>query len=284
MINRTFKFRFGNKDDLNALHENYVWFADFESLNDPFEGQVQFITDDINDELRLKFLTKCFSERPLKEASPEAEADSYYREYEEVKGIPFSQFVDSWAKKEFEKIQKSHRSRYFVFSQSQTGDDHEFPSPLNNIQMWSHYANKFEGYCIEFDFDRLKDTIQSMNSIMLNAAPVKYPQVGTLPTLNLKTFMQDYLNGDKEAAKEILKALYVKQQNWMIENEVRFISQNRGKHYYDPSSIRAIYIAEKMPSTDREEIISTVEAKRKGIKIFDVEIHEDEYMLGFSPR
>ncbi|WP_444932009.1 DUF2971 domain-containing protein [Microbulbifer sp. SSSA002] len=280
---RTFKFRFGTERDFDALHENYIWFADFTSLNDPFEGYARFNTDGISHELRMNFLKKYFPDFPLKESTPEAEVNRYHRENYENKEISFSQYVDSWAKDKFEELQKLYRNKYFVFSQSKARDNDAIPSPLNNLQMWAHYANGFKGYCIEFDFNRLKESIQSSNSVMLNTSPVKYPEDRSLPTVNLKSFMQSCLKGDTEAFIEILKAFNVKERNWIIENEVRFTSLNRGKHYYDPSSIRAIYIAEKMPSLARESVISIIESKRSNIKIFDVRIGTDEYKLGFSP-
>ncbi|MFT5591706.1 MAG: hypothetical protein ACI8SR_000061 [Oceanicoccus sp.] len=281
---RIFKFRYGNENDFDSLYEDYLWFSDFQSLNDPFEGYVQFDDRGIDDELRLAFLTKLYSESPRPECSPEEEAMTYYREYEKDRGTPFSEFVDSRAKEYFKKFHKEHRDSYFVLSLSRARDSHQYPSPLNSMQMWSHYANGFKGYCIEFDLDQLKESFNEKLGTKVGSAPVTYPSDGGLPMVNLNTFMNDHINGRRDSSSEILKGFKTKEPSWSFESEIRLISSLRGKHYYDPACINAVYIAEKMPEWAKLNITSALNSKRADINVIEVKMHPSKYELGYFPE
>lgn len=281
--NRIFKFRGGNENDFDSLYEDYLWFSDFQSLNDPFEGYVQFDDRGIGDELRLEFLTKLYSESPRPECSPEEEAMKYCREYEKDRGTSFSEFVDSRARQSFKKFHNEHRDSCFVLSLSRARDSHQYPSPLNSLQMWSHYANGFKGYCIEFDFVRLKESFEEKLGIKVNSAPVTYSSDGGLPMVNLKTFMNDHINGRSDSTKEILEGFNTKEPSWYYEREIRLISSLRGKHYYDPACINAVYIAEKMPEWAKSNITSALNSKCADINVIEVKMHPSKYELGFFP-
>lgn len=279
---RVFKFRAGNENDLDSFFENYLWFANLSDLNDPYEGYASFSDEDIDDNFRENFLAAVYAKDPKDSISPEQEAKIYRDEYEKDTGIKFSDYVDSKAVQIIESYYAEHKNDFKILSLSLAKDHHEHPSPLNNMLMWSHYANGFKGFCVEYDFEKLKKSIEHINEIELANSPVKYATDGKLPIIKLKTFMQATIDDSREASHEILKAFTRKEQSWAYENEVRFLSELGGKLLYDPSCINAIYIAEKAPSWLKSNLISNIAIKQSNIKIFLVALHPSEYKFGFS--
>ncbi|GAB2875934.1 DUF2971 domain-containing protein [Microbulbifer echini] len=273
--NRVFKFRYGTENDFDALFENYIWFADFSSLNDPFEGYVRFIENGVEDKLRYEFFSQA-----IQDNQPHTKTHN-------IESINPSKDIDALAKKEFQRRHKNYRKNYFTLSLSLDKGDHPLhPSPLNDLQMWAHYANGFKGYCIDFDLEKLNESIKENLSNeerepRLGQGRVKYLQ-GSFPEVNLKTLMEDYLNGNTNSSYEILDAFNAKECGWQHENELRLTSTKRGKHYYNPFCINAIYIAGNMPSWAKSNITSAIEQKNSEISLFEVTLHDSEYKLGFE--
>lgn len=148
--------------------------------------------------------------------------------------------------------------------------------------MWSHYANGFKGFCVEYDFEKLKDSIESNNNIKLATSEVKYATNGKLPTVQMKTFMQSTIDDSRDFSLEILGAFTKKEQSWGYENEVRFISEKSGKLQYSPDCINAVYISEKTPNWLKSTLLSNMALKEEGIKIYLVGLHPSKYKFGFS--
>ena len=278
---RVFKFRAGNENDLDSFFEDYLWFASLSDLNDPYEGYSSFSVEGVDDDFREKFLAAVYAKDPKDSISPEQEANIYREEYEKDTGIKFSEYVDSKAIQIVESYYDEHKNDFKILSLSLAKDDHEYPAPLNNMLMWSHYANGFKGFCIEYDFEKLKTSIEQGNGIELANSPVKYATDGKLPIIKLKTFMQSTIDDSRECSREILEAFTRKELSWAYENEVRFISEKGGKLLYDPSCINAIYIAEKAPSWLKSNLMANVALKQSNIKIHLVALHSSEYKFGF---
>jgi hypothetical protein len=287
MSRRVFKFRAGNENDLDSFFENYMWFANFSDLNDPYEGYASFSDEDIDDDFRENFLAEIYAKQ-LKpnttptNTSPKTTAKYCRDNYERSTGTKFSEYVDSQAIEAIESFYSEHKADYKILSLSLAKDNQDYPSPLNNMLMWSHYANGFKGFCVEYDFEKLKTSIESKNGIELTSSPVNYSTDGDLPIIKMKTFMQSSIEGSREASLEILQAFTKKEQSWVYENEVRFISGIGGKLFYNPDCINAIYISEKAPNWLKNSLVSNVTLKQANIKTIVVSLHASKYQFGFS--
>jgi hypothetical protein len=279
---RVFKFRSGNENDLDSLFENYMWFSGLSDLNDPYEGYASFDDAGIDDDFREKFLAAVFTKQPKKDVSPEIEASVYRKNYEKDTGTSFSDYVDTKAIEIIKSFYAEHKNDFKILSLSLAKDSHEHPAPLNNMLMWSHYANGFKGFCIEYDFEKLKGSIESNNNIELATSEVKYATDGKLPTVQMKTFMQSTIDDSRDFSLEILSVFTKKEQSWGYENEVRFISEKGGKLQYSPDCINAVYISEKTPSWLKSSLMSNVALKKADIKIVLVGLHPSEYKFGYS--
>lgn len=278
---RVFKFRAGNENDLDSFFEDYLWFSGLSALNDPYEGYSSFSVEGVDDDFREKFLASVFVKEPKDSISPEQEVKTYREECEKNTGVKFSKYVDSKAAQIVESYYDEHKNDFKILSLSLAKDEHQHPAPLNNMLMWSHYANGFKGFCVEYDFEKLKVSIEQKNGIELASSPVKYATDGKLPIVKLKTFMQSTIDDSRECSYEILEAFTRKEQSWAYENEVRFISEQGGKLLYDPFCINAIYIAEKAPDWLKSNLMSNVALKKSNIKIYIVALHSSEYKIGF---
>lgn len=279
---RAFKFREGNENDLDSLFENYMWFAALSDLNDPYEGYAHFSNKGLDDDFRLKFLTFLYSKKPKELISPEEEAENYRKNSDRETGVSFSEYVDTKAIEFFKSFYSEHKNDCKILSLSLARKNIDFPAPLNNMLMWSHYTNGFKGFCIEFDYEKLKKSLDKENNIELASSKVDYASDGKLPIVTLKKFMESIIDDSKESSQEILKSFTRKEQSWSYENEVRFISFKGGKLSYDPRCINAIYISDKTPNWLRSSILSSVAIKKAGIKIYLVRLHPSEYKFGFS--
>ncbi|MGR5382361.1 DUF2971 domain-containing protein [Vibrio harveyi] len=276
-MNRIFKFRFGSENDIEALTSDFIWFADIESLNDPYEGYARFNSEGVSDTLREQFLASVYSMEPDQSVAPHEEV----AQKKVALGPKFAEHIDSKAIESAKNYYKNHRYDYKVLSVSLQKDSHDFPAPLNNMLMWSHYANGFKGFCIEFDVERLVSTIVDRNAVQIGTSKIKYATDGKLPTVNLKTFMEAQISGGLDSSFEILTSFTKKEQSWSYENELRLISEMRGKHYYGSECVKAVYIAEKMPLEKRQTLLSIIANKPNQIDVFEVRLHPEEYKFGF---
>ncbi len=274
---KIFKFRSGNENDLDALANDYLWFSKLSELNDPYEGYVRLVQDGIDDDFRIHFLKNTFSKKPKAGISPEEEVREIYFECLQRSSEAFSEHVDERSKALLHEYYLDHVANTSVFSASLAKDKHKYPSPLNSMMMWSHYANGFRGYCVEYDFEKLISSIKLENSIDIGRSKVEYALDGKLPAINLKTFMQEHDKEDKGSSLEILKAFRIKEKSWFYENEVRLLSDRNGKIKISPEVINSIYISEKTP----QNIVEQISRKVKDIKLILVHLHDTDYKFGY---
>lgn len=279
---KAFKFREGNVRDLDAFFNNYLWFAALSSLNDPYEGYARFCSEGVTNELRINFLKKVFSTELSKDVDPELKVREIYLQHREKGESSFGQFVDSKASEILRPLHHGQRDDTFVYSLSLSrDDDSRMPSPLNNMQMWSHYAGGFKGFCMEFDFEKLRQSLREINGDTIATSQITYATDHMLPRVSIKLLMESYLSDDHTASSmEILQAFATKQASWEYENEVRLMAHTSGKMYFNPECIRAIYIANPMPEWTKTFLAAAASSKGRHIKVFDVHLHSEQYCFG----
>jgi hypothetical protein len=110
----------------------------------------------------------------------------------------------------------------------------------DNILMWSHYADKHKGFCIEFE--------RSDHNFLAgeSCVPVFYPEDDQLPTYK----PLDLLKPESFAGIATTKA-----KLWSYELEWRMISREKGNRPYAlPGDITAIIFGERMNEKHRQTI------------------------------
>lgn len=106
-----FKFRAGNENDLDALHQDYLWFTFCDDLNDPFEAMA-FIDDANIDSILYQQFRDTFNQK-YKDTSERHRCDDY---------LDDKDFVLQW----FNVFMKQWRENTAVFSASK---DYQYPPP-----------------------------------------------------------------------------------------------------------------------------------------------------------
>lgn len=97
-----------------------------------------------------------------------------------------------------------------------------FSTTPDNILMWSHYANKHRGFCVEYDLSKIK-----IKDILLFLHPIKYSEKRPVIPMTIFDFSDLHnikiSNNKKKAIADIFIALLTKCKIWEYENEWRII-------------------------------------------------------------
>jgi hypothetical protein len=168
-----------------------------------------------------------------------------------------------------------------------------FCRDVNNLLMWSHYANGLRGFCIEFDCDALlhgKGDRASIIDVVYQDAPpifdasvyaVAEDQVAyhedALHDPSSKPYFDDYVCAINEA-QQLIRKLYcsmlaTKPTAWKYEDESRLIfhsSASQDIHAsfkYSDHAVKAIIFGEKMPQSDRDSIMNILKESRLAIPV-----------------
>lgn len=130
--------------------------------------------------------------------------------------------------------------------------------------MWAHYADKFAGICIKFNFKRL------MRALPSNVEFVRVAYNETPPVLLL-----DGATAERRA-KMILSTKSVR---WATEREWRLFSPTVGPLPYEGKNVvTAIYLGSQITDANRKRFIAV--AARLGVPIHTMAL--DKYTLSFK--
>lgn len=148
-----------------------------------------------------------------------------------------------------------------------------FSTSPDNILMWSHYADKHRGFCIEYDFTKLKD-----KNILLLLYPVIYSE--RRPTVPMTLFDLDNLkeiklSNNREVIPDIIMALLTKSKIWDYENEWRIIAM---KSDLDEQKLNEdiavkVYYGANISDNDKELLNEVIKEKN---------LEAQQYVLDFD--
>ena len=145
--------------------------------------------------------------------------------------------------KEMEYMNLYHEEKKHYKQISLTMDYDSFIQGCMSPMMWGQYADKGNGVCIEFDYNKLK---QHIKPTMLHDA-VNYVDSLPEPPNITQEVANDFDSFFKIKQKELF---FTKHQGWSYENEYRIVS--KGAEYLEINdAITAIYIT-KCKSTECE--------------------------------
>lgn len=158
-------------------------------------------------------------------------------------------------------------------------------SGWDNPIMWSHYANVYSGFCIEYDFSNVKKYLGIIGQI-------KYSH--NRPTLALKdlgitgiSFLSDHKDKDicsftnnEINIEKIIEYFLVKDNCWAQEKEWRII--NTGQEPYQPTfiempPIKSITIGSNMGYLCRQYLFDV--CNEKDIPCYCLELNASDYII-----
>lgn len=146
-----------------------------------------------------------------------------------------------------------------------------FSEHVDNFLMWSHYANCYNGICIEYDLQEIDKT----NTL----SPVIYTEelIRARDFMTKEEFNNNISKGLFEAA---IRAVISKHSQWSYENEWRIIKalDSNDANYIKMPVPKNIYIGFKVETRMMEKVIQI--AKKLGVNgIFVTRISSNEYKL-----
>lgn len=241
-------------------------------FNDPFDSQIEIQHDVKSSEELIKRTTGkiCELMKPfLKDGNVKQAHELTFNEI-----MADSTFVNDrqGAFKRFyleinEKVLKFAKEDR-IFCVSETKD---------NLLMWAHYTNEYQGAVIQFKCIPEKDTA------LCAAKPVIYSDKVPLLTI------EDFFKGEQAIKEYILnETLLTKSRSWEHEREWRIIlkRQNANEDYdlrgIFEEELGAVYLGCRMLQKDKKEILDTLKNKRKNTKIFESYKDKQEFKLDFK--
>lgn len=142
-----------------------------------------------------------------------------------------------------------------------------FSETLDNILMWSHYADKHKGIAIAFKTSTLYWKEELFRKIKYSDTRVRIP----LEEGDSSTFINELIT--------------TKAKCWEYEKEWRIIkydAQNINSLSFDESFIDCIYIGLKVPDASCKEIVHLRDTSLKGVKIKRAYMDDDRFELQFK--
>ena len=106
--------------------------------------------------------------------------------------------------------------------------------------MWAHYAEKHEGFCLEFDSNTLKD------NLFTGFYRVEYPESDLRPLINFSP--EEWISKDFSR-----KILTIKSNLWSYEREIRMIKPGKEEYYdFRPNALTKIIFGSETPIRHKE--------------------------------
>ncbi|MFT6835252.1 MAG: hypothetical protein ACJA0H_001288 [Francisellaceae bacterium] len=141
-----------------------------------------------------------------------------------------------------------------------------FSEVNNELLMWAHYADKYTGFCLEFDTN---------SEIFEKARKVKY--LDTMPKLNIASIF-----ADKER-EHIMDLFCIKSKAWEYEQEWRTIHSEASKVFtYDTNSLTGIYFGPEMDPAAIEVICLVLQGQNPNIKFWQGKRSNSDFIVEFS--
>ena len=222
-------------------------------FNDPFDMKCRFIVEGTEQE-RLARYTLLINEQ-MPNGSPDD------------KQIAIGNLMTATRQEMEERCQRS------VSGIRQTTGIYCFAGNAKSVLMWSHYADKHRGVCLQFDTSR--------DFPVLSRAVRVIPARGeNLPTVNYIVGFMDHIEG----------MLLSKHERWEYEQERRIVLYGQSGRYMEirPDSLRSIIIGlhatEASIEWIRELLADRSAAGFPRVSVLQAHAHPTKYKLVFRRR
>lgn len=161
--------------------------------------------------------------------------------------LPKSQDQEHWVTPLIQRIYSAG-----IYSLAKLKEDELFPE---NELMWAHYANSHQGFCIEYDLDKLTEGNYTKGFNISNVIRVEYADE------NPKITEPDNMFTVQK------KAFGTKSKPWKYENEVRLVFETNGVKPIANGAIKSIYLGLNIGFSEWTSIID-------GLKGSNVEFYQ----------
>jgi hypothetical protein len=184
-----------------------------------------------------------------------------------------------------------------------------FSKEVDNLLMWSHYADGLRGFCLEFDDSIFLSIDTDKNASII---PVSYSEEPPVVDKMLYSLANDQIwyhemalgegpNSPAEVqnyekalidAEQLLDDLYTKTIatkpiQWKYEEEIRLVfssnEASEGEYFkYPPEAIKGIIFGERMDVKVKETLLQIIEAKKDPIEKRIASRNSETYKIKFE--
>ncbi len=238
------------------LTENQLYLSSPGEFNDPFDCR---IAPNMALLLKSEGDLEFYANRIANANKPRIEAD----------GIDFEDFKNS-IKNSLRNKLSSSQSEYedmYYKSQDMNYGVLSMGGRWNSILMWSHYANKHQGFCVGFDTQKMNDS-----RFFGSGGPVHY-----------NTEYPDIHPNDKSPISMFTET-HTKSEEWIYEDEYRYIQMIQGRSIEErlvtiPDNFyRELILGINCPIDHRDSLIKL--AQEKSIPVYQAHKVERRFEIG----
>jgi hypothetical protein len=136
----------------------------------------------------------------------------------------------------------------------------------SNELLWAYYANSHKGFCIEYDFDILKQYPFNEDSFF----DVEYSE--NIPIVNLNDLLNSSVSSNLSK-----KLLATKSSSWKHEYEIRIITPSKGEFNYFIRALKSIYFGYRITENTKKFVMNIL--RGRGIKYYQMTHKKDLYEL-----
>lgn len=264
-------YSFDNKGlALKNLSETSLYFNRMDKFNDPFEGRPYTFMPKYSallDEQYIQVVRRCVEEKLI------PKNEHYFRS--RTSGIGCYGLLKSNVERLSESTLYDYKLTFGITCLTTKLKDG--PEPLSNPLMWSHYADGFKGFCIQFDVEKLANGLEDKGAYLLL---VDY--TNERPTINGFEFFRDWNRPEAEnpftAQKVVDKLFATKHKAWAYESEFRFFHKEVCQRtlQYPLEAIEKVIVSGNARPENIDMIKSTLKAL--GIGEFSIAtLHPEKY-------
>ncbi len=236
-----YKYHKANDYLLEIIKRNSLWCSNPNDFNDPFDMRFLIDYKSLYDQLRSDAEKDFNMKYPaLTHLIPNA-----------IQGVTDEQlndFVLEWNEKVI-----SDLKRFGICSLSKKQDD---------LLMWSHYTDKYNGVCLKFDFSEKSD-------ISFMPLPVKYSD--EFPSIRPDEVPNEHF-------------CITKSSDWKYEEEFRIIAPKQGYVSFNKGCLKEVIFGFKVTHVYMKEVIDVaVNCGYENLTYKTVKINNEKYQLDFLP-
>lgn len=267
-----FKYRSGSQRDLDSIVNNQLFFAQKDSLNDPFEAAF----DSSWQELMAKEIREADVDGIIAYGHKFGHPSNQGKGWDDFMELPpIGKKMPSHHLQGTIMHLKSDIHHYFdrhgIFSLSKD---------VTNELIWAHYAGQHCGFAIEYDLDVIFDKKQNRNIKLSNVIEVKYQNE---PVQLFDSDVIEYLHGDsgKIVRKLCQNFIGIKSRAWEYEKEIRLVSSKIGLIEIPKKSVRTITFGLRCSDQNVEKVILALEGR--DISYQKIVMQQSSYLLKPEP-
>lgn len=287
-ISKLHKFRPYSLQTLESLMENYIWFADMDKMNDPFEGLIDYRKDLTYEEIiraEIPFYPNADGSKETElELREEFQSDStaFIMRYRKKHIEAYELFLrEARTQGCFSVLSEPKSSKEIINSEnsvnhnSKMNDDILRAARDEDLRMWSYYGDGLRGIRVTYDPHKI------LLSEELTIAAITYQEKPDRVDATAFCAELYYGSGPRYKASILPKRFLTKGIFWSYEKEIRLKIERPGKYFIQDNSVSSVTFGCKMPEEQKEMIKHIATYKNPNIKFYEARMSDSDFLIEY---